>query len=147
MSFYLSFSVPIQPVGKARPRVVSRFGHTHAFTPKKTIEAEKQIKLAAINAMAENKCKKIDVPLSLSVTAFFALPKSATKKRRQEIANNSFTPHAQKPDIDNIVKLVSDALNDVVYFDDKQIVQIKGSKHWTIQASYILIEIEKYNVN
>ncbi len=83
MSFNLSFSVPIQPVGKARPRVVSKNGFTHAFTPKKTMEAEKAIRNEALLAMHNNQLAKTNEPLSLSVTAVFALPKSATKKRRQ----------------------------------------------------------------
>lgn len=139
--YFLTFYVPMQPIGKARPRVVSKFGHMHAFTPKKTKDAEDKIKNAAIKAMAEAKCETTDLPLCLSVAAFFALPKSATKKRYHEVASNHYTPHTQKPDIDNVVKLVADALNKVVYFDDKQIAQIKGEKYWTVDEPYLNIVI------
>lgn len=141
MSFKLTFSVPMQPVGKARPRVVSRFGHMHAFTPKKTKEAEDRIKNVAIKAMAETKCEITNLPLCLSVKAFFALPKSATKKRRHEVAGNHCTPHTQKPDFDNVHKLVADALNKVVYFDDKQIAKGICEKYWTVDEPYLEIAI------
>lgn len=145
MSFFLVFHVPMQPIGKARPRVVSRFGHTHAFTPKKTLDAEKLIKNAAIKAMAVSNLQTTDVPLCLRVSAFFALPKSATKKRYHEIACNRYTPHIQKPDLDNIYKLVSDAMNKVVYFDDKQIAESHTYKFWTVEEPYLYIKIIEIN--
>ena len=36
----------------------------------------------------------------------------------------------KKPDIDNAIKAIADALNGVAYYDDSQIVYIEATKHY-----------------
>lgn len=36
----------------------------------------------------------------------------------------------KKPDVDNIQKIVLDALNNVAYLDDTQVVQVVAIKKW-----------------
>jgi Holliday junction resolvase RusA-like endonuclease len=59
--------------------------------------------------------------MRLDVVAKFTLPKSAPKR-------NPPKHKTTKPDADNIVKIVKDALNGIVWADDAQVVQMNVSK-------------------
>jgi Holliday junction resolvase RusA-like endonuclease len=60
----------------------------------------------------------------LTIFCYFQRPKSHTKKQRLE------SWHLQTPDSDNIAKAVMDALNKVVWHDDKQVCVVKVLKEW-----------------
>ena len=88
------------PVPKERPRVYGR----HAVTPSRTQEAENWIKFSAR--------KEGFNPLSGLV--------------RMEL--RFFRSNAVPADIDNLAKLVQDALNGIAYLDDRQIVYLAVTK-------------------
>lgn len=119
----ITFTVPMQPVGKARPRVVGRGMRAHAFTPKRTRDAEAQITTAAIQAMGRE--KPLDGALGLVVVAIFAIPKSWTRAQRA-----APPPHTGRPDADNLLKLVADAMNGVCYADDCQVIDARVIKRY-----------------
>lgn len=58
-------------------------------------------------------------PVSLDVSAFFRIPQSLSAAKREALT----TWYPQRPDEDNIGKLVSDGLNGVAYDDDAQVVE------------------------
>lgn len=80
-------------------------------------------------------------PIHLDVWANFEIPKSYSKKRRQECEIGNEMP-TKKPDIDNIAKVVLDALNGVAYHDDSQVTNLKVRKRYTIQAEHLIIQIQ-----
>ena len=53
-------------------------------------------------------------------------------------------PPLVKPDIDNVVKLVMDALNGVAYDDDKQVVRQYAEKRYTDGEPYIAVRVSPY---
>lgn len=118
MTVILDVHVPMEPRGKQRPRI-SKNGHV--FTPPQTINAEKQIRMYA---RLQYKQPPVDGPVKLLVQAFFLKPKSAPKDRLYPIVT---------PDWDNLGKLVSDALNKLIYLDDKQIISATVEKHYCKQ--------------
>lgn len=113
--------VPGKPVGKARPRL-GRGGRV--YTPTKTTDAERAI----ANAWRVQIGRKHDGPVHLSLAISFAVPSSISKAERARRLDAAW--HTQKPDIDNVVKLVLDALNGVAYDDDTQVVSISTTKRW-----------------
>jgi Holliday junction resolvase RusA-like endonuclease len=89
-----------QPIGKGRPRF-SRAGH--AYTPQPTRSWEEHaawIFRAAIGG------KQYNQPLRLNVTAYFKRPQRLMRKKSP--ANR--VHHTAKPDADNVLKIVCDAL-------------------------------------
>lgn len=120
----IRFSVPGAPVAKARPRFTK---NGHAYTPDKTRSYEAIVKLCAMKAMKGKKL--LTGAISLSVTAFFPIPKSCTKSVRAKALSGEFR-HTKKPDWDNVGKVVSDALNGVVYADDAKV------SHATVDKRY-----------
>lgn len=123
----LRFTVEGKPVGKARPRFTRR---GFAYTPEKTVRYEASVRAACIKAMkAQGVQKRVGVPLAIKCSFFFEPPMSWSKKRRAEAEN--LAPYDQKPDGDNLLKIVKDALNGVAYDDDKRICSETATKQYS----------------
>lgn len=124
----VTFQVPGKPQGKARARTfynVAAGKHT-SVTPDRTVLYENLIKeqfLSSANGFHIDR----DKPVFLSICAKFLPPKSTPKKKREEMIGRNILP-LKKPDMDNIVKVVADALNGVAYYDDTQIALLSASK-------------------
>jgi Holliday junction resolvase RusA-like endonuclease len=110
----VKFIVEGDILGKPRPRV-NRNGRV--WTPDRFKAYEKKIARAYIEAGGE----RLSGSVSIKVRTFRSLPKSRPKRILEE--EDIF-----KPDIDNILKIVLDALNGVAFEDDKQVVRVLCSK-------------------
>ena len=122
---YISFSIPGNPVAKGRPRF-ARNGHT--YTPDKTRIYEETVRLYATQAMRGK--KMLAGAIGLRVTAYFPIPKSFTKTKKEQAISGSLL-HTKKPDADNIQKIISDACNRIVYQDDAQISEAVIRKRYS----------------
>jgi len=123
----MNFLFEIEPVAKGRPRF-TRAGI--AYTPTKTRSFEKELKALAQEEMEKHGWEMIkEKPVDLWIIFFSPIPKSYSKKERGACLNGEMFP-AKKPDIDNLVKGVSDALNGVVWEDDKQICRLVSVKQY-----------------
>lgn len=91
----------------------------------------------------------LDKPLKVKIIAYYDIPQSISKKKRQQMINNEILP-TKKPDTDNIAKGILDALNGIAYLDDKQVVKLEVEKHYSQNARVeVTIEEleEKQNAN
>lgn len=84
-----------------------------------------------LRKMRNNAVKPIpkDFANELSLSAYFAIPKSYPKKKAALCNQNILRPTC-KPDMDNIAKTVADALNGVAYRDDSAIVELRVAKRY-----------------
>lgn len=116
-------------LGKPRPRV-TRHG---TYTPKKFADYEKRIAVEFRKQLP----KPLECAVSLKVTVQRRLPKSRPKKTASE-------PDTFRPDLDNILKLVMDALNGVAYLDDKQVTSVQAEKlpRVRLDEEFVRIEVE-----
>lgn len=121
----IEFTVPGQPVAKGRPKFSRQDGFVRAYTPEKTANYETLVKLAAGEAMAGT--APMQGALSLMLRLYVAIPKSTTKRDRAAIEAGRFLP-TKKPDLDNMLKAITDAMNGIVYLDDAQIVTVTVTK-------------------
>lgn len=124
----LTFIVPGQPVAKGRPKFSRQGGFVRAYTPEKTVAYETLVKLAAGEAMAGH--PPMRGALSLMLRLYVQIPKSTTKRDRERIAVGEFLP-TKKPDLDNVLKAIADAMNGIVYDDDAQIVTVTVVKQYS----------------
>lgn len=124
-----TFIVEGKPQSKLRPRVVTNryTGGKHAYTPEKTIAYENLIRWSYKEAGGQYMGEKL---LEVDIKAYYPIPKSSTKKQRMAIAQGEIRPQT-KPDCDNIIKGVLDALNGVAYYDDKQVVCVSCNKYYS----------------
>ena len=120
----IHFTIPGEPKGKGRPRMTKA---GIAYTPKETASYENWVKCCFM----QGKQQKIegDTPLMTCITAYFSIPKSASKKMRQHMEVHNILP-IKKPDSDNIIKIILDSLNGLAYDDDKQIAQVWFRKYY-----------------
>ena len=120
------FTVPGEPVGKGRPRFSRQGSFVMAYTPGKTVSYENLIK---VEYERQSGLSFGEREIGLRVTAYFSIPKSVSKAKWQRMKDGEIRP-AKKPDIDNVCKVVADALNGVAYNDDRQIVYTEISKRY-----------------
>ena len=71
-----------------------------------------------------------DAMLDLRILAYYSIPKSGSKKLKEQKLANIIRP-TKKPDMDNVVKMIADALNQVAYKDDTQIVDCQVRKFFS----------------
>lgn len=132
------FVVPGQPQGKGRPRFSLRGGYAQAYTPERTASYENLVKLSYQKRFGQTMTPG---PLSMTIWAYYGIPASWSKKKRDEALRRLIRP-AVKPDADNIVKVICDALNGIAYLDDKQIVDLKMSKFYDARPRVEVVIVE-----
>lgn len=111
----MEFFVPGQPRGKGRPKF-TRNGHT--YTDDKTRNYERFVAACFKQKNREGRAAP-GSPVSMFITAFYKIPKSWTKAKKQAAMDGKITPG--KPDVDNVAKIVMDSLNELAYLDDRQV--------------------------
>jgi Holliday junction resolvase RusA-like endonuclease len=105
-------------MGKQRPKFARMGKFTKTYTPEKTVSYETLVK--EMYALAEGEYYE-NKQLMIDVKACFSIPESKSKKVKDAMREGTFQP-TKKPDCDNILKIICDALNGVAYKDDSQIV-------------------------
>lgn len=116
-----------KPVPKERPRV-TKGGWT--YTPLKTKVYERMIKRLA----SQKATHTTDQPVRIALVFNFEVPRSWTKEKKTR-ARLGLVRHKYRPDLDNLVKSVTDALNGVIYYDDSQIVSVSAHKKYAEENS------------
>lgn len=84
--------------------------------------------------------------VTVAVDAYFKIPKSYTKGKRLACEHNINRPD-KKPDIDNVLKVVLDALNGVAYEDDKQVVEVRCRKWYSNSTGFLKISVRELEVD
>lgn len=121
----IRFTIPGVAHGKGRPRFSRKSGA--AFTPAKTRNHEAFVKMLAVEAMTNSKAwEPFETPVRLVVQIFCTIPPSWNKAKREAAKANIIRPG--KPDIDNVIKSIGDAMNGVVYTDDNLIYRVEATK-------------------
>lgn len=118
----VSFTIMGKPMGKQRPKV-TKWG-TH--TPEDTVNYETLVKM-----IYQQKIHKVlEGPLKIYIDAYYQIAKSTSKKKKNLMLVDKIRP-TRKPDLDNIAKIICDALNTIAYKDDSQIVEMSVRKFYS----------------
>ncbi len=129
-----------KPQHKRRHRTARRGDYAIQYDPKENKEAETTIQAIAMQQRPE---KLMEGMLIANITAFFPIPRSISRKKREDMINGKIRPTI-KPDCDNIAKIYFDALNGIIYHDDKQIVTAIIQKRYS-ETPHVVIEIKEYS--
>ena len=113
------FCIHGDPQGKGRPRFSTVCGHVHTRTPDETVLYENLVKTEYRKQVGVK--FPDDAMLDVRIFAYYPIPKSASKRKRQAMLEKKIRP-TKKPDWDNVGKVICDSLNGIAYRDDAQVV-------------------------
>ena len=119
------FEVPFV-AGLERPRITTRGGRPRQYDTKNNVDRKKLIadayRESCMGSFGHVVAAGAHVPVTVRVETFDGLPVSRPKSVESE-------PDTFKPDVDNVIKLVLDALNGVAWSDDAQVTRVIAYKH------------------
>ena len=127
----VTFYIPGDPKGKARPRVIKG----HAYTPKETVIYENWVKQCFLDQVKD--WPVTDAEIDAHIVAIFSIPKSTSKKQRALMMAGKIHP-TKTPDTDNIAKAILDSLNKIAYTDDSHVVSLLVTKRYDEDARVIV---------
>lgn len=136
----LTIMIPGEPCAQGRPRFSTAGGFVKAYDPAKSRNYKAYVKMCAIDAMQEQGWKCTESPLSIEITAFMSIPASKSKKFKQAAIVGAERP-TKKPDVDNVFKILTDALSGIAYKDDKQIVSATINK-WYAEVPRVEVRVK-----
>lgn len=124
----MEFKVEGKPQGKARARTFynKKLGRMQSITPEQTKSYEDLIRWSYTAAGGKYLG---ETTLQVNIQAYYPIPKSFSKAKTNDAVTQKLRP-TTKPDCDNIIKVVLDALNGVAYYDDKQVICVSCNKYY-----------------
>lgn len=123
----VQFTVFGEPVAQGRPKFSTAGGFPKAYDPAKSRDYKDYVRLAA----AEHAPKvPLEGPLGMVLTVYRSTPKSFSKRKASLAEVGEITP-TTKPDVDNYLKGVKDALKGIIWRDDSQVVEVYARKRYS----------------
>ncbi|TNJ68203.1 RusA family crossover junction endodeoxyribonuclease [Paenibacillus hemerocallicola] len=123
----IEFTVYGEPVAQGRPRASTQGGFVRLYDPAKSRDYKDYVRLAAAEHAPP---KLLEGPLAVMIIAYRSIPKSFNKKRAALAEAGKIYP-VSKPDADNYLKGVKDALKGVMWVDDSQVVDAYARKRYS----------------
>ena len=123
------------PVAQGRPRFTNKGGFPHVFDPKLSADWKKTITQQVILEMKRQGLTQYEPGVALVISTVFNL------KAPQRLCKKLDTPHTTKPDADNLLKPIVDAILErtikaalipVVCKDDNQVVSMLVYKRYAL---------------
>lgn len=140
----VKFYVLGEPVGKGRPKFRRVGNFTQTYTPSKTAKYEQLVRLE-YEAQIGNFCFPKEKALSMTIRILKGIPKSTSGTRTQKMLTGIIFP-GKRPDVDNCIKAVLDALNKVAFHDDSQVVRILAYEVYS-EDPRLEVEITEVGIN
>lgn len=123
----LEFTIEGNVQAQQRPRFSRQGGFVKTYDPPESAKYKKYVAEVAEQYKLQ---ELIDSPIRLTIDVYIQIPKSYTKKKRQQIENGELV-HIKKPDVDNLAKGIKDGITGVLWTDDSLIVELTVRKHYS----------------
>lgn len=133
----MKFIFNLEPVAQARTRYTSK-PFPHEYDPLPVKKFKKQLNALATKQMAEKGIKPFDYAIKVDMTVYRSIQKSVSKIERMRRHLGVVLPSV-KPDIDNYIKSIWDALNGTIWSDDSKITDTTVKERYSLNPR---IEIE-----
>ncbi|MBJ6360840.1 RusA family crossover junction endodeoxyribonuclease [Paenibacillus sp. GCM10012307] len=125
----IQFTVYGEPVAQGRPRASTQGGFVRMYDPAKSRDYKDYVRIAASEHAP---AKLLDGPLAMMVIAYRPIPKSFSKKKAADAEAGQIYP-VSKPDADNYLKGIKDALKGIMWVDDSQVVDAYVRKRYSFK--------------
>ena len=132
----LAFTITGEPKGQPRPRAFARkMGKVHVarfYDSDVADEWKRQVMLAIIEAANAHKWTLTLRPVAVELR--FAMPRPKSHSGAKGLKTSAPEYHTQKPDIDNLEKLLGDQItrSGRIWRDDSQVVSMRSDKFWAV---------------
>ena len=132
----LAFTITGEPKGQPRPRAFARkMGNVHVarfYDSDVADEWKRQVMLAIIEAANAHKWTLTLRPVAVELR--FAMPRPKSHSGAKGLKTSAPEYHTQKPDIDNLEKLLGDQItrSGRIWRDDSQVVSMRSDKFWAV---------------
>lgn len=123
----VQFTVYGEPVAQGRPKFSTAGGFAKAYDPAKSRDYKDYVRLAASEYAPK---VPLEGPIGMVLTVYRSTPKSFSKRRAALAEAGEITP-TTKPDVDNYLKGVKDALKGIIWRDDSQVVEVYARKRYS----------------
>ncbi|GGH17128.1 RusA family crossover junction endodeoxyribonuclease [Paenibacillus segetis] len=125
----IQFTVYGEPVAQGRPRASTQGGFVKLYDPAKSRDYKDYVRLAAVEHAP---AALIEGPIGMALTVYRSMPKYLSKypKKASAAERGEILP-TSKPDTDNYLKGVKDALKGVIWKDDSQVVDVFARKRYS----------------
>ena len=140
----ITFIIPGKPVAKGRPRFSTAGKFVKTYTPEQTARYENLVKLM-YQERANGRRFEDDEMISVVIEAHFEIPSSTSKKKKEAMLKDELRP-ITKCDLDNIMKIICDALNGVAYRDDSRIVAALLVKKYS-ENPCVIVTLKSWGIN
>lgn len=142
----IAFTVYGEPVAQGRPRASKRNTGKRKIVmhdPQKSKDFKHYVALVA----SQHKPNQlITGPVSMDIRVFRPMTKKISdSKKQKECAEKGILRPTTKPDVDNYSKGIKDALNNLIYKDDSQVVELKVCKFYSENPRVEIIITELAN--
>jgi Holliday junction resolvase RusA-like endonuclease len=134
----LDMFLDVCPTPKARPRMTKS---GNVYNTAKTRNAERDIRLLIQNEICKKQIHITDKPVIVKIRFNYQLPNKMSKKDKL-LADLDMLYKVSRPDIDNLVKLCMDSMNNLIYFDDGQVVKLVCEKRYSMREGIELKVME-----
>ena len=133
----ITFHIPAVPDAQPRQRHAIIAGHVRNYTPARhPVNAFKAAMQLALRDAYDG--PPLDGPLYLDV--IFVLPRRAVDTRKTK--PNPRLMHPRKPDVDNLLKSLKDALTGLAWRDDSQVSTVHAVKCYASGNEQPHVEVE-----
>ncbi|MGG4288354.1 RusA family crossover junction endodeoxyribonuclease [Priestia megaterium] len=129
------YHIKIQPMGAVR---MTRRGKFVSETAQRYLSYKDEIKRQIVKQVKERELMKDEI--EVEVMFFMPIPQSWSKKKREAAV---LKPHKSKPDIDNLLKGLFDALNGLIWKDDNLVSKVSAVKIYVPQDEGIMVTVKE----
>lgn len=120
---------PSLPIAQCRPRVQSFRGIVSLYDPHAGL---KKAFRKAISSQLKPYAKQLPHKLAVTIDAEYCfLPADTASKKERHIRMWGCSNHFNAKDVDNLLKFTFDALNGIIWEDDRQIISVTAKKIWS----------------
>lgn len=134
----ICFTVYGDPVAQGRPRFTTAGGRPRAYDPQKSNDYKDYVKLVASQHAPP---APLDTALMMTVTVYRPIPKNFSKKKVEAAERGEILP-TTKPDIDNYVKGIKDALKGIIWADDSLVTDVTAGKRYSVKPRIEITVVE-----
>ena len=122
-----------------KPQKQTKFSYKGAYDPSKEYKTALQWQ---IKPYAPS--NPILGPVRVHISFFLPIPKITPSMRRKQMINGLCVPW-RRPDLDNLAYTVTNAMQDIIYKDDSQIIDLVLSKRYA-EIPKIVIKILEMDI-